>query len=59
MYGGILTQSARSPPLMGSLVDWAKNELKLWNVDNDGFGEMASNNVLEVMKKLTKESENA
>ena len=37
---------------MGSLVDWAKNELKLWNVDNDGFGEMASNDVLEVIEVL-------
>ena len=37
---------------MGNLVDWAKNELKLWNVDNDGFGEMASNDVLEVIEVL-------
>ena len=37
---------------MGSLVDWAKNELKLWNVDNDEFGKMASNDVLEVIDVL-------
>ena len=33
-------------------MDWAKNELKLWNVDNDEFGEMTSNNVLEVIDVL-------
>ena len=37
---------------MGSLMDWAKNELKLWNVDDDGFGEMVSNDVLEVIGVL-------
>ena len=37
---------------MGNLMDWAKNELKLWNVDNDEFGEMASNDVLEVLDVL-------
>ena len=37
---------------MSNLVDWAKKELALWNVDDDGFGEMASNDVLEVLEVL-------
>ena len=37
---------------MGNLMDWAQKELKLWTVDNDEFGEVASNDVLEVMAVL-------
>ncbi len=39
---------------MSNMMDWAKNELKLWNVDvdDDGFSKMASNNVLEVLDVL-------
>ena len=37
---------------MNNLADWANNELKLWNVDNDSFGELMSNDVLEVLEVL-------
>ena len=33
-------------------MDWAKNELGLWNVEKDAFGEMASEDVLEVLEVL-------
>ena len=44
MYGGILK--------MSELLDWAKDELKLWNTDEDAFGEMMSNDVLEALEVL-------
>lgn len=37
---------------MSDLMEWAKDELKLWNVGEDAFGEMMSSDVLEALEVL-------
>lgn len=37
---------------MSDLMDWAKDELKLWNTGEDAFGEMMSSDVLEALEVL-------